>query len=139
MAGDSFWKFITSASSPEWVSWNHQHAVGTGTPPCYGDRDATETVLKEFASPSCPVPFSKIARTKFTKFLPRFLPKVEALTADGASDEQLALSMMFDGGGFPNLKVITRDLAHSMRRVASRTSFADPYLRKVFLSKDSKC
>ena len=102
-------------------------------------RDATETVLKEFASPSCPVPFSKIARTKFTKFLPRFLPKVAALTADGASDEQLALSMMFDGGGFPNLKVITRDLAHSMRRVASRTSFADPYLRKVFLSKNSKC
>ena len=110
------------------VELEHLHATAI--------RDATETVLKEFAAPSCPMPFCRTARVKFQKFLPRFLPKVEALTADGASDEQLALSMMFDGGGFPNLKVLSRDLAHSMRRVASRTSFADPYLKKVLLSKN---
>ena len=94
-------------------------------------RKATETVITEFAEPGLKFPCSKKRRCDFKKFVPRFLPKVEAMTADGASDEQLALNLMFGGDKFSGLKIVTRDLAHCMRRVASRTTFADPYLKKV--------
>ena len=78
------------------------------------------------------MPFSKVPRAKYSKFADRLKAKVECLTADGASDEQKALMAMF-GGMLPNLKLTCRDLPHCMRRVASRTTFADTYLKKVFL------
>ena len=92
-------------------------------------RDATMSVLKELACPSSCMPFSRVPRTKYSKFLAVVLPKIELLCADGASDEQLALDFMFRS--FPNLKVATRDLCHSVRRIASRTSVADPYCKRV--------
>ena len=96
-------------------------------------REATESILKELACPGSVMPFIRKEREQFTKWLPRLLPKVESMVADGASDEQLALNLLFGGNKFSNLKVISRDLAHSMRRVASRTSFADPFLKRVQL------
>ena len=104
---------------------DHVHALAL--------REATEGVLKELACPTTGLPMVKTERTQYTKWLPRLLPKIESMVADGASDEQLALNWLFGGDKFPNLKVTSRDLAHCMRRVASRTSFADPYLKRVQL------
>ena len=104
----------------------HLHALAV--------REAMEGVISEMACPAGTFPGSTRKRERFGKFIPRLLPKVEAMTADGASDEQLALSMMFGGDKFTSLKLAARDLPHSMRRVASRTSFADPYLKSVLLS-----
>ena len=103
---------------------SHVHSVAI--------RQATELVLDELGSPVCKMPFSKTPRAKYSKFADRLKSKVECLTADGASDEQKALLAMFDGM-LPNLKLTCRDLPHCMRRVASRTTFADTYLKKVFL------
>ena len=103
---------------------SHVHSVAI--------RQATELILDELAAPVCRMPFSKIPRAKYSKFASRLKAKVECLTADGASDEQKALTSMFDGM-LPNLKLTCRDLPHCMRRVASRTTFADAYLKKVLL------
>ena len=94
-------------------------------------RKASEIIMKELAMPASNMPHSKHPREDYAKFLMKIYPKVEALAADGASDEQLALNMLFGGDHFPNLLAQSRDLPHSMRRVASRTSFADPYLRRM--------
>ena len=93
-------------------------------------RKASELVLQELAMPGLKMPFSDEPREEFPGFLAKLYPRVEALTADGASDEQLALNML-QASSFPNLKATSRDLPHSMRRVASRTSFADPFLKKT--------
>ena len=110
---------------------DHVHALAL--------RAATESILKELACPDSVMPMIKTEREQFTKWLPRLLPRVESMVADGASDEQLALNLLFGGDKFTNLKVISRDLAHSMRRVASRTSFADPFLKRVQLCCSSWC
>ena len=94
-------------------------------------RRASEIIMKELAIPASNMPHSKHPREDYPKFLRQMYPKVEALAADGASDEQLALNMLFGGDLFPNVIAQSRDLPHSMRRVASRTSFADPYLKRV--------
>ena len=104
---------------------DHVHALAL--------RKATETILKELACPTTSMPMVRTERVQYTKWLPRLLPKIESMVADGASDEQLALNLLFGGDKFPGLKVVSRDLAHCMRRVASRTSFADPYLKRVQL------
>ena len=96
-------------------------------------KDATKKILSSFASPEDGMPFASCGRTKYTKLLDIIMPRVELLCADGASDEQLALDFMF--GIFPGLKVASRDLCHSVRRVASRTCIADPYCKKVFLER----
>ena len=93
-------------------------------------RKASEILLKELAVPGQQMPFSDQGREEFPGFLAKLYPRVEALAADGASDEQLALTML-QASSFPSLKATSRDLPHSMRRVASRTSFADPYLKKT--------
>ena len=77
------------------------------------------------------MPFSDSGRTCYSKLMATILPKIEMLCADGASDEQLALDLMYKV--FPNLKLATRDLCHSVRRVASRTSVADPFCKRVLL------
>ena len=104
-------------------SFNHLHAIAI--------RQATECVVNELACPSSKYPFTAIERDEYTKSIPRLVPKIEAISADGAADEQLALQMMFGGQMFHSLKIVTRDLPHCMRRVASRTSFADPFLKLV--------
>ncbi|OLP94103.1 hypothetical protein AK812_SmicGene23913 [Symbiodinium microadriaticum] len=125
--------FIGAYHLPQEIE--HLHALAI--------RKATETLITELAEPAEKFPFSLKRRCGFTKFMPRFLPKVEAMTADGASDEQLALNLMFGGEKFSGLKIVSRDLAHCMRRVASRTTFADPYLKQVMdlfvHSKKSPC
>ena len=94
-------------------------------------RDSTMKVLWDMACPPYGMPLCNGSRTAYTKFLKVALPKIELLCADGASDEQLALDFMFRI--FPALKVATRDVCHSIRRVASRTSVADPYCKRVLL------
>ena len=94
-------------------------------------RDATIAILQNFAVPNDMMPFSDSYRTGYSKFMARMLPKIEMLCADGASDEQLALDLMYKV--FPSLKLATRDLCHSVRRVASRTSVADPFCKRVLL------
>ncbi|CAL1146422.1 unnamed protein product [Cladocopium goreaui] len=61
---------------------------------------------------------------------------IEAITADGAADEQLALATMAgntDGQDaiFPNIRLQCRDLCHAVRRVGQRPSFADPFLKET--------
>ena len=100
-------------------------------------RDATVGILEDFASPKCAMPLSANVRTKYSKILQKLVPQIEMLCADGASDEQLALDLMYKE--FPSLKVATRDLCHSVRRVASRTTVADPYSKRVLLVLKPKC
>ena len=92
-------------------------------------RDATVAILEDFASPKYDMPLSEHKRTKYSKIMQKLVPQIEMLCADGASDEQLALDLMFKV--FPSLKIATRDLCHSVRRVASRTTVADPYSKRV--------
>ena len=60
-------------------------------------RAATEKLLLEVGCPAVRMPLTRNERTQYTKALPRMLPKIEAMVADGASDEQLALNFMFGG------------------------------------------
>ena len=100
-------------------------------------KQATERILEEMAVPSYRMPARGqkhgAAREGFKKLLPRLFGKIEMITADGAADEQLTLQLLF-GGRLRSLLFNYRDLAHAMRRVANRTTFADSYLKKVFLS-----
>ena len=96
-------------------------------------KQATEQALSDLACPTGCFPGYRgkhVKRTAYTKFLPQLLPKIEAVTADGAPDEQLSLTMLC-GSKLPNVLMTCKDLAHSMRRVASRTCFADPCLKRL--------
>lgn len=68
---------------------SHVHALAL--------RAATEKLLSEVGCPEGTMPLTRVERTQLTKALPRMLPKIEAMVADGASDEQLALNFMFGG------------------------------------------
>ena len=116
--------FFGSAHLPS--EEQHLHAAAS--------KRATENVLSETAMPQHGMPFSNKCkrRTAYTKLLPKMLGKIELLTADGASDEQLTLQLLFQGK-LTGLLLTCKDVAHAMRRVASRTSFADPFLQKVCL------
>ena len=100
-------------------------------------KQATEKILEEMAVPTSRMPRRSQKRTAlregFKKFLPRLFGKIEMIAADGAADEQLTLQLLF-GGRLRGLLFQYKDLAHAMRRVANRTTFADPYLKKVFLN-----
>lgn len=52
------------------------------------------------------MPKVKAERAQLTKVLPRMLPKIEAMVADGASDEQLALNFMFGGNQLVQRQVV---------------------------------
>eukprot|EP00435_Cladocopium_sp_Y103_P072383 s963_g40.t1 len=61
----------------------------------------------------------------------------EAMCADAAADEQLAIAMMAGKvheqveAIFPNLRLRVRDLCHAVRRLGSRPTFADGYLKET--------
>lgn len=81
------------------------------------------------------MPYTKSKRTAFPKLLPKLQEKIEALTADAAADEQLALAALSgkldDGKFFHNVKVQCQDVCHAVRRLGQRPSFADPFLKEV--------
>ena len=98
-------------------------------------KDSTEQILKDLAVPVHSMPYAPktkkvVPREQYRKLLNVMLPKIEMVTADGASDEQLTLQLLLDGQ-LSNLLLTCRDLAHCARRIASRSSFADEYLKKV--------
>ena len=101
-------------------------------------KSATEKILMNFAMPPSCMPLTprggkhRSVREKYTKLLKIILPKIELVTADGASDEQLTMQLLF-AGELSGLKMTCRDLAHCSRRIANRSCFADDYLQKVLL------
>ena len=100
-------------------------------------KGSTEQILGDLAAPrvSMPTP-SRTSKPKsreaYAKLLPKILPKVEMMAADGASDEQLTLHLLCKGQ-MKNLLLQSKDLVHATRRIANRTCFADGYLKKLCL------
>ena len=95
---------------------------------------ASEKIITELGDPGYKMPFSKRRRVAYKKVFPNLAPKIESVVADAAYDEQLALNMMSCGEEFTGIKVQSKDLAHAMRRVGKRSSFADSYLNQVTLA-----
>lgn len=70
------------------------------------DCGSKEQTLLELGCPKESMPKVKAERAQLTKVLPRMLPKIEAMVADGASDEQLALNFMFGGNQLVQRQVV---------------------------------
>ena len=93
----------------------------------------TQKILQDFTCPPDTMPYSAKKRAHYTRALEAITPKIEQLTADAAASEQKALGVL----ELPNLKNVSKDTAHAMRRVASRSTFADPFLKHVLLGETS--
>lgn len=100
-------------------------------------REATDSIIRNFCEPTAPMPLSGSKRTAYTKMYKIITEKVEAMCADAAADEQLAIAMMAGKvheqveSIFPNLRLRVRDLCHAVRRLGSRPTFADGYLKET--------
>lgn len=93
---------------------------------------ASLQIIDDLATPLEPPPGCPgMSRIQYPDLAAHVKDRAECLAADAAADEQLAMEMLGAGAHFPNVKILNRDTAHAARRVNSRSSEADPFIRDV--------